>query len=351
VPDTRPPAPARVAIVRALPGLGDGLCAVPALRSVRRTWPGARVTLIGLPAGAWLTERFPQYVDELLALDAWPGLAEVDGPALRARPFLRAARARRFDLAIQMHGDGRASNRLTAALGARRRVGLTADPGAGETGCAETGPRGASGEAELGPYPADRHEIERCLTVVRLAGASADDATPEFPLGPTDQHAADRWVRRGERFAVVHPGASRPERQWGVDGFIDATRHLLGQVERVVLTGGDREEPLVAAVRAGVGAASERVLALAGATELGTLGAVLHRAALIVANDTGVVHLAAAVGTPAVVVGGASDWRRWAPWGRGHRQVGGGAAGAWPLPSDVRAAIDAVLGERRGQAA
>jgi ADP-heptose:LPS heptosyltransferase len=313
------------------------------------------VTLIGLPAGAWLTERFPQYVDELLTLDAWPGLAEVDGPALRARPFLRAARARRFDLAIQMHGDGRASNALTAALGAQRWVGLTADPGAGDPERDDRGPRGAIGGAELGPYPADRHEIERCLTVVRLAGAGAgasgDDATPEFPLGPADQHAADRWVRRGERFAVVHPGASRPERQWGVDGFIDAARHLLGRVDRVVLTGGDREEPLVAAVRAGVGAAPERVLALAGTTELGTLGALLQRAALIVANDTGVVHLAAAVDTPAVVVGGASDWRRWAPWGPGHRQVGGGAAGAWPRSSDVRAAIDAVLGERRGRAA
>jgi ADP-heptose:LPS heptosyltransferase len=183
------------------------------------------------------------------------------------------------------------------------------------------------------------------------AGAGAGDPTLEFPLGPNDQHTADRWVRRGERFAVVHAGASVPERRWGADGFSDAARHLLGRVERVVLTGTEHEEQLVAAVRDGVGAAAERVLALAGATDLGPLAALLQRATVVVANDTGVVHLAAAVGTPTVVVGGASDWRRWAPWGRGHRQVGGGAAHAWPAPSDVRAAIDGVLADLGGRAA
>ena len=66
----------RIAVLRALPGVGDLLCAVPALRAVRAAHPGAEVTLIGLPGATWFIERFRPYVDRLLPLTAWPGLPE-----------------------------------------------------------------------------------------------------------------------------------------------------------------------------------------------------------------------------------------------------------------------------------
>ena len=69
-PPTECTTPQRVAIVRALPGLGDGLCAVPALRALRRAWPNAELTVVGLPGGEWLRDRFPRYVDRWLPCDA-----------------------------------------------------------------------------------------------------------------------------------------------------------------------------------------------------------------------------------------------------------------------------------------
>ncbi len=327
--------------MRVLPGLGDGLCAVPALRALRRAWPGAEITLVGLRAGEWLRDRYPHYVDGWLPCDAWPGLPEVDGTRAAAERFLRRARGRRFDLALQMHGSGRVTNGLTAALGARRWVGL-ADTSAG------TSPDGGPVGGETQPYPDDRHEIERCLAVVQAAGVVAGDQTLEFPLRPHEVERAGTWLAPGERFAVVHPGASVPERRWDPAGFARVVEHLVLASElgvgRVVLTGGPGEGAVAAAVTERLApTARARVLDLTGTTPLGPLAALLARAVLVVANDTGVVHLAAAVGAPVVVVGGASDWTRWRPWGSTHRAVGGPEAGGWPTPDAVLEAVEFVV--------
>ena len=111
--------------------------------------------------------------------------------------------------------------------------------------------------------------------------------------------------------------------------------HLGGAVDRIVLTGlaGERD-----AVRAVASVAARPTVDLAGRTSLGTLAALMARASVVVVNDTGPAHLAAAVGTPTVTVFGASDRDRWAVRGARHRAVAG-RAGRWP---SVAATVDAV---------
>ena len=77
----RRPAVERIAVVRALPGLGDLLCAVPALRAVRARWPAAHVTLVGLPAAAWFVSRYAALVDDLLVAAGVAGLPEIEPDA------------------------------------------------------------------------------------------------------------------------------------------------------------------------------------------------------------------------------------------------------------------------------
>jgi ADP-heptose:LPS heptosyltransferase len=300
----------RVAVLRALPGLGDLLCAVPALRAIRAAHPMTQVTLIGLPGATWFAERFDAYVDGLLPLTAWPGLPEAPGTCAEAERFVERARQRRFDLALQLHGDGSVTNDLVARLDARRVAGSTRPGGQ------------APGDGFV-LVDERASEVDRLLAVVRAAGIPTPSATLEWPERPVDRAEAAAAVGPDLRpLAVLHPGSSLPSRRWDASGFAAVGDHLARAGWRVVLTGVDAERTVTAAV-------SERMhlLArdLAGRLSLGGTAALVRRARLVVTNDTGLSHLAAAVGTRSVVVFTVTEPVRWKPAGEKHRAVVAGA--------------------------
>jgi ADP-heptose:LPS heptosyltransferase len=349
---------ASIAVLRALPGLGDLLCAVPALRALRAAHPGARITLIGLPAVAPLLARFAGYVDELLPFPGFPGIPEVPFDAARTAAFLTAAQDRRFDVAIQLHGSGQASNPFVALLGARRSAGFAL-------------PGFVRPHPELFlDYPADRPEPLRHLALMGFLGMPAADAALEFPLEERDRHEAAIALRdRGVAapYACVNVGAAEPRRRWPLERFAAVADGLAKRGLTPVLLGAPGEEPLAAATATQM---THPAADLAGATSLGALAAVLRGATLTVTNDTGTSHLATAVGAPSVVIFSTSDPRRWAPLdGALHRAVGavrapddgvcarclrdGCRSGPDPIlepvePADVLAQCDELLAARDG---
>jgi ADP-heptose:LPS heptosyltransferase len=118
---------------------------------------------------------------------------------------------------------------------------------------------------------------------------------------------------------VLHAGAKDPRRRWRSERFAAVAAALAGSGLRIVLTGGCGEAELNADLAASIGPSA---VDLSGRTDLGMLAALIARARLVVSNDTGVSHLAAATRTPSVVVFSASDPLRWAPLdGTLHRAV------------------------------
>lgn len=293
------PRPQRVAVFRALQ-LGDMLCAVPALRALRRALPEARVTLVGLPGAADFVARFPTLIDELLPFPGWPGMPE-QPPEPSAWPaFLAAARSRRFDLAIQLHGSGALTNTLLPTLAAARYAGFV------PTDAQPPSPDFIS-------WPEHLPEILRYTALVEHLGAPVEDITLSFPLSAQDEAACDELVRqRGlvpARTVLVHPGARLASRRWGAPRFAVVARELARRGLVIAVTGTAQERPLARHILAAVPKAHD----LIDATPLGVLAALVSRCRLVVCNDTGMSHVAAAVRTPSVVVASGSDVRRWAP--------------------------------------
>ncbi len=296
-------APANIIVFRALPGLGDFLCAVPALRALRLARPESSVHLVGLAETEPLAQRFARYVDRFHAFPGHEALPEQRPPTATARrAFEGTMRGLRADLALQLHGSGETTNDIVAGLGARRIAGFVREGDAAPAG----GPFLAWDEAE--PEP------RRWLRLLRAAGIPASDDRLEFP--PTADAAAGACALlvspSGAAWAVVHPGSARPLARWSVDGFRAVGRGLVARGLRVVVTGTDDETRLTAAVADAVPGA----LDLGGRTDLDQLSGLVAGARLVVANDTGVGHLATALGTSSVVVFGAGDEahvRRWAP--------------------------------------
>ena len=308
--------PARIAVFRAL-FLGDLLCATPALRALRQRFPEAEITLIGLPWARELVARLP-CVDRLEEFPGYPGILEVPYQTRRTEEFLARARATGYDLALQMHGSGQVSNGFVAALGARVSLGYRLGSDDRLT-------------ASL-PWIEEEHESVRWLRLVSMVGARPVGPQPEFPMTVAEERRAAELlesVPTGTAPLIgIHPGAKDASRRWPPERFAALADALTADWgARIVLTGGVAEREITATVRHAMRAPA---LDLAGETDLGTFAAVIARLDLLVTNDTGASHLAAATGTRSVVLFGPTRPERWAPLDRERHLVVDAAALAGP---------------------
>jgi ADP-heptose:LPS heptosyltransferase len=303
--------PRSVAVVRMLRGLGDMLCLVPALRALRAALPKAGITLIGLPWAKEFVARFGHYVDELVESPGYPGIPEAAARIDRLPRFFAAMQERRFDLALQMHGNGTVTNPFTVLLGARLNAGFFV-PG-----------QFCPDRDRFLPYEENEPEVIRHLRLLALLGISPVGENLEFPLYKEDRRALavlpetrNLWPRT---YVCVHPGSSGRGRRWPAERFALLADAISDLGMPVVLTGNTSEAGLTRQVARAMKA---RPIDCSGRTTLGAIGVLLSNAMLLVSNDTGISHLAAALQVPSVVIFTDSEADRWAPLDRDlHRVV------------------------------
>jgi ADP-heptose:LPS heptosyltransferase len=293
------PAPRRVAVFRALQ-LGDMLCAAPALRALRASWPGARITLIGLPWATSFVERFASLIDELVVFPGARGFPEQPETDSGLPHFFAAMRERHFDLVIQMHGSGGPANAIVKQIHAGAYAGFLQPHEAPEPGFIA--------------WPDALPEPHRYLSLVRALGLLTTDDALWFPLTPhdLDEYAAleSRHGIEPKRLVLIHPGAQLPSRRWPAARFAQVADALSLRGWQIAITGTLSEAPITNTVRT---AMASSALHLGGATSLGGLAALVEHARLVVCNDTGISHVAAAMRTPSTVIASGSDAHRWAP--------------------------------------
>ncbi|WP_431973643.1 glycosyltransferase family 9 protein [Micromonospora haikouensis] len=283
----RVPDVARIAVLRAN-ALGDFIFILPALEALRAAYPEAEIVLLGAPWHAQLWRDRPGPVDRVLVVPPAPGIREPGAgePETSMGDFLAAARAERFDLALQLHGGGGNSNPIVGGLGARVTAGLRAED--------------APPLDRWIRYVYYQHEVLRYLEVVGLVGAPPAGIVPVLAVTDADRAEADAVLGPpGRPRVALHPGATDTRRRWPAERFAEVTRALAGDGYEVLVTGTPAERDVVDRV---VAAAGVPVRPLVGALGLGGLAACYAGCALVVSNDTGPLHLAAAVGTPTVGV-------------------------------------------------
>jgi len=176
----------------------------------------------------------------------------------------------------------------------------------------------------VAPPPAARHVVDRYLALVEPLGARA--GAVEFAL-PTDAAAQTRidelllgaGLKPRDRLVVLNPGAGRPDKRWPIERLRTLARRLTDEAGASVLVIWGPNE--LADARAIVGTEPTGRVVLAPPTNLDELLAVLRRASVMVAADTGPLHLAAALGTRCVGLFGPTAVERNGPYGSGHRAL------------------------------
>lgn len=265
-------------------GLGDLIFAIPAMAALKAAYPAATITLLGTPVHKALLEALKSPVDEVVVLPFAEGVRPGDEDPEEVERFFGQMRSRNFDLAVQVHGGGRYSNPFLLRLGARHTVGTRT-------------PDAASLERTI-PYLYYQHEPLRALEVAGFAGAFPVDL--EARLEPADggvgAEAADGDA--GGPLVVIHPGATDLRRRWPAGKFAELAATCAADGSRVVIVGDSSEQDLAEGITAQ--AASAGVRSAAGALDMAGLVALLAKADVVVANDSGPRHLAQALGVPTV---------------------------------------------------
>lgn len=301
--------PQRIVIFRALQ-LGDLLCAVPAFRALRAALPDAEITLVSLPWARNFVDRFDVYLDDFLEFPGFPGFPEQRSHVHRLPQFLSEVQWLSYDLALQMQGSGGIANSLIELFGARLTAGFYL-PG-----------QYCPDENLFLEYPEGEPEILRHLRLMEFLGFPLQGDTLEFPLSERDWMDFDalreQYGLQMGRYACVHPGSRSVDRRWPPDRFAAIAEGLVERGFQVVLTGTQDEAQITRAVAA---LSRAPLIDLAGKTSLGAVGALVSGAGLVVCNDTGISHLAAALCTPSVVLFSSSDPQRWAPLNRRMHRV------------------------------
>ena len=292
--------PQRIVILRALQ-LGDLLTAVPAWRALRAAFPQAHITLVSLPWASDFVKRFRAYLNDFISFPGFPDFPE-QPTDIRAFPaFLLQLQGSNFDLAIQMQGSGGVANSLLSLWGAKQTIGFYKRG----TYCPD--------ENQFLEYPEHEPEVWRHLRLMQFLGVSLQGDELEFPLFERDYeafHCLQLALGLTDNYICVHAGARALDRRWPPDQFAQVADGLAALGYQIVLTGSQAEASVTDAVASFMDAPA---LNLAGKTDLGSLAILIARARLLVCNDTGVSHIAAAMKTPSVILFTASDPQRWAP--------------------------------------
>jgi ADP-heptose:LPS heptosyltransferase len=162
-------------------------------------------------------------------------------------------------------------------------------------------------------YPDDGPEASRHLRLMEFLGIPLQGEHLEFPLFDEDWKEFQQMQETyhfGDEYICIHPGARAAARRWPTQYFAGVADGLSTLGYQIVLTGSNEEVHLTKAVAEQM---KTPAIDLGGKTRLGTLGAVVSRARLVISNDTGISHVAAALQIPSVILFAAPSSDRWAP--------------------------------------
>lgn len=293
----------RVLIVR-LRSIGDTVLATPSVFALKRFLPHAQVDILVEDWVAPLLTNHP-HVDHVIVL-------ERGGVVARTRAA-RQLRAAHYDVVYNLHG-GTTATFLTRATGARHRVGFESY-------------QYAKLHTELAP-PAPllwkqekTHSVEQQLALLGWTGVPVTDK-PRTQLGisPAAAEAVNqRLVAAGladQKIALIHPAAAFETKRWATENFARVAEFVAERGFAPVAIAAPHEAQVINDL---LGAASVKIVSFD--LSLPEVTALAARSQLFVGNDSGIAHIASAVGTPSVVIFGSSNVANWRPWNRAAAEV------------------------------
>jgi lipopolysaccharide heptosyltransferase II len=298
-----------------LDALGDVLMTTPAMRALKETGNGRRLTLLTSSAGSAIATHIPE-VDEVIIYESpW---MKATAPRTNSSPdfeMIERVRSLRFDAAVIF--TVYSQNPLPAAF-----FCYLADIPL-RLAYSRENPYQLLSDWMPDPEPNEfvRHEVRRQLDLVAHVGCRTNDERMRLSVSnkaikSVGKLLSEIGIGPGRPWLVIHPGATAPSRRYPPESFAAAARLLVEQLDcRIIFTGTAQEHDLVEGIQSAMGFGSH---SFAGRLDLGGMAALIYLAPLLISNNTGPVHIASAVGTPVVVLYALTNPQH-TPWAVPHR--------------------------------
>jgi len=296
--------------------LGDVVLSTPAIKAVHEACPNIFISFMVRPYAKDIVDG-NSYLDEVIVFDKKGAHRGVLG----AFKLVSILKRRRFDIALILHPTIRVHvaaflTRIPERIGYNKKMGFLLT-------------KRMPHAKQLG----EKHESEYTLDLLRKIGIQADDKTLFVPLNRKAVEAIDNrlrsnGVKKDDIIVGIHPGASCPSKRWLPERFAELADRIIDEFGvKVVVMAGPSDTELGNKVSSLI---KRGAINLAGSLSIKELIALLKRCALFISNDSGPVHIAAAVGTPVISIFGRNEKglspTRWRPLGKDdivvHKDVG-----------------------------
>ena len=294
----------RTVLLVRLRSIGDTVLATPSLYALKRFLPNVVVDILVEDWVAPLLNNHP-HVDNVIVL-------ERGGLMARAR-VARELRAANYDVVYNLHG-GTTATFLTRAAGARHRVGFESYQYAQLHNHRAPSPLLLWGQQKA-------HSVEQQLALLGWTGVPVTDR-PRTQLGVSTaaRETVDRLIAESglndQKIALIHPAAAFATKQWATENFARVAEFLTERGFAPVAIAAPNEKALLDKL-----CSEANVKIVTFDLSLPEVTALAARSQLFTGNDSGIAHIAAAVGTPAVVIFGSSNLAHWRPWNSAPAEV------------------------------
>jgi heptosyltransferase-1 len=281
--------------------LGDIVHSLPVLDALRRCFPGAEIHWLVAKGLEGILDGHPMLRKVwIIRKDEWKRITRFYSTVAELRKLFRSLRTERFDCVLDLQGLLR-SGLIAKATGAPVRIGFQ-----------EAREGSTLFYTHMVSGGMDVHAVDRYLRLAAYLGC--DISKVRFPL-PLFTGGAPEGVPAAGEYAVMAPGARKPVNRWAAGRFGELAARL---PMMTVVVGSSSDRALAEEV---VRMSQGKAVSLAGKTDLKKLVSVIKDARFMVSNDTGPMHIAAAVGVPVFALFGPANPARTGPYGRGHTVI------------------------------
>jgi heptosyltransferase II len=297
--------------------MGDVVLSLPAIKAAREIFPEAHIAVMVQPRIDDLLKGNP-YIDEVIIYDK----NKKHKGITKNMSFIRQLRAKKFDTALIFHTTKRI-NLICFLTGIPKRIGY------------------ARGKADFlltdkiayTKKTGEKHEAEYSLDILRYLGADPEFSNPVIYVQDDDEKKAggllkNLGIETGEKFIILHPGASCISKMWPLERFAKTGDMLIKDLKiKVMINLAPDQASLGEKVK---GMMDSKPVFFCEPTTLGELAALFKKASLVISNDSGPVHVASGVGTPVISIFGRNQKGlspvRWRPLGNKaiaiHKDIG-----------------------------